>query len=209
MDDEPHRIVASGYDRMADLYDAEAVGARAEDTYFHAFLERCLDLVPQGGHVLDLGCGAGMVAAKIARRGRVVGVDIASTQVRLARETVPSGRFVVADMSRLAFRPGSFDAIAVFYSVIHVRRDLHADLFRQMRTWLRPGGVLFGTFGSSDNPDERAEYFGEPMYWSHFDAEITSRLLSAAGFRLLQAEVIEDQGERPLWVIAMASAHSS
>jgi SAM-dependent methyltransferase len=117
---------------------------------------------------------------------------------------VPTGWFVVADMTRLAFRTGSFDAIAAFYSVIHVRRDLQAELFRQMHTWLRPGGVLFGAFGSSDNPDERAEFLGEPMYWSHFDAETTSQRLSAAGFGLVKAEVIEDQGERPLWVIATA-----
>jgi SAM-dependent methyltransferase len=206
--DDPHRIVASGYDRMADLYDAEAAASRTDDTYFHAFLERCLDLIPQGGRALDLGCGAGRVAAEIARRARVVGVDISTSQVRLARKRAPTGWFVVADMSRLAFRSDSFDAIAAFYSVIHLRRDLQTELLRQMHAWLRPGGVLFGTFGSSDNLDERAEFFGEPMYWSHFDAEITAQLLSAAGFSVVQAEIIEDQGERPLWVIATASADS-
>jgi SAM-dependent methyltransferase len=152
--------------------------------------------------------GTGSVAARIARQARVVGVDISTSQIQLARETVPTGWFVVADMTRLTFRAGSFDAIAAFYSVIHVRRDLHAELLEKIHTWLRPGGVLFGTFGSSDNPDERAEYFGEPMYWSHFDAETTTQLVSAAGFHVVQAEVVEDQGERPLWMIGTASADS-
>jgi SAM-dependent methyltransferase len=202
--DDSHHIVASGYDRIADRYDAEAAHARTEETYYRLFLNRCLNLIPQGGRALDLGCGAGMVAAEIARRARVVGVDISSSQVRLARARVPSGWFVVGDMSRLAFHSGSFDAIAAFYSVIHVRRDLHAELLRRMHAWLRAGGVLFGAFGSDDNPDERAEFLGEPMYWSHFDAETTSQLLSGAGFSVVQAEVVEDQGERPLWVIATA-----
>lgn len=96
--DDPHRIVASGYDRIADLYDAEAAHARTDDTYYRLFLERCLDLIPPGGRALDLGCGAGGIAAEIARRARVVGVDISTSQVQLARARVPTGWFVVADM---------------------------------------------------------------------------------------------------------------
>jgi hypothetical protein len=70
---------------------------------------------------------------------------------------------------------------------------------------LRPGGALFGTFGSDDNPDERDEdFFGAPMYWSDFDAETTRQFLSDAGFSIVQADVVEDQGEQPLWVIARA-----
>lgn len=133
-----------------------------------------------------------------------MGIDISTSQIQLARARLPTGWFVVADMSRLAFRSGSFDAIAAFYSVIHVRRDLHGELLRHMHRWLRAGGVLFGAFGSSDNPDERADFLGEPMYWSHFAAKTTRRLLSDAGFSVVQADIVEDQGERPLWVVAMA-----
>src|SRR3712207_8340124 len=58
-----------------------------------------------------------------------------------------------------------------------------SELLRRIRTWLRPGGWFFGTLGSGDNPDERADdFFGAPMYWSHYDAarseEHTSELQS-------------------------------
>jgi SAM-dependent methyltransferase len=128
--DEPNRIVASGYDRIAETYEAW-MGLRASPNtapaYYRRFLDECLDLIPPGGLVLDLGCGAGRVAAEIGKRARVVGVDISIAQIRLARERVPTGAFLVADMAKLEFRSGSFDAMAAFYSVIHVRRDLTQD----------------------------------------------------------------------------------
>jgi SAM-dependent methyltransferase len=205
--DEPNRIVASGYDRIAETYEAW-MGCRASPNtapaYYRRFLDECLDLIPHGALVLDLGCGAGRVAAEIGKRARVVGVDISIAQIRLARQRVPTGAFLVADMAKLEFRSGSFDAIAAFYSVIHVRRDLHAGLLRSMHQWMRPEGVLFGAFGSDDNPDERGDFLGQPMYWSHFDAETTRGLLVGAGFSIVQADVVEDQGEHPLWVVATA-----
>jgi SAM-dependent methyltransferase len=205
-EEDPVGIVAAGYDRIGEAYAAHSESIRSGETYYQRFLDRCLGLVPEGGLVLDLGCGAGIVAAEIAARARVVGVDISRTQIRLARARVPHGTFVLADMSRLAFRPSAFDAVSAFWSLIHVPRERHAELLRRLHRWLKPGGLLFGTFGSGDNPDEREQdFFGAPMYWSHFDAETIRRLVSEAGFELLGAEVVEDMGESALWLEAIAA----
>src|SRR4029450_11428159 len=76
MPDDPRGIVESGYDAIADRY-AEAIHAgRGPETYFRSFLARVLELIPEGGTVLDLGCGAGLVTADLTTRARVVGVDI-------------------------------------------------------------------------------------------------------------------------------------
>lgn len=200
-----HTLVAAGYDKIGKEYADHLATGRTEETYYRRFLGRCLRLVPDGGRVLDAGCGAGIVAAEIARRARVIGVDISTTQIRLARERVPGGTFFLADLAKLHFRPSSFDAIAAFWSLIHVRRELHRVILGRMHAWLRPGGVLFGTLGSDDNPDERDDdFFGATMYWSHFDAETTRQFTSDVGFSIVQAEVVEDQGEHPLWLIATA-----
>jgi SAM-dependent methyltransferase len=198
-----HALVAAGYDKIGGEYAMHSVSGRTDETYYRQFLDDCLHRIPDDGLVLDAGCGAGIVAADIAMRARVIGVDISATQIRLARERVPGGAFLLADLAELQFKPASFDAIAAFWSMIHVRRELHRRIIGWMHTWLRPGGVLFGTFGSDDNPDERDDdFFGATMYWSHFDAETTLRFMSDARFSIVQADVVEDQGEHPLWVIA-------
>src|SRR5512136_292199 len=68
-----------------------------------AFIVETLDLRP-GDRVLDLGCGSGVHALRLAQRGiQVVGLDIAPSLVEyatnLVREAnVSSATFVVGDM---------------------------------------------------------------------------------------------------------------
>ena len=205
MPDDPREIVQSGYDAIADRY-AEAIRAgRGPETYFSRFLARVLELIPEGSAILDLGCGAGLVTADLTTRARVVGVDISAGQLELAHKNAPAARFVRADMEDLAFAPGSFDVVVAFWTLIHVRREVHASLFARIHGWLKPGGLFAGTLGSGDNPAEHdPDFYGAPMYWSHFAGDTNRRLLRDAGFDLIQADEIEDEGETPLWVIATA-----
>lgn len=205
MPDDPREIVESGYDAIADRYAETVRAGRGPETYFRSFLARVLELIPEGSTVLDLGCGAGLVTADLTTRARVMGVDISAGQLELARRNAPAARFVRADMVDLAFAPGSFDAVVAFWTLIHVPREVHASLFARVHGWLKPGGVFAGTLGSGDNPAEHvSDFYGAPMYWSHFAGDTNRGLLRDAGFDLIQADEIEDEGETPLWVIATA-----
>ncbi|HET9947371.1 MAG TPA: class I SAM-dependent methyltransferase [Longimicrobiales bacterium] len=68
------------------------------------------------GTVLDLGCGTGAHAIRLARRGcRMVAVDLSLAGVRAARERFRreglKGQFVVADAEHLPFKDGSFEVV--------------------------------------------------------------------------------------------------
>jgi SAM-dependent methyltransferase len=205
MPDDPRGIVESGYDAIADRYADAAREGRGPDTYFRAFLARLLGLIPEDGMVLDVGCGAGLIAAEITTRARVVAMDISAAQLELAKRNAPDAMLVRADVGEVAFEPGTFDAIVAFWSLIHVPRESHRSLIARIHAWLKPGGVFAGTLGSGDNPAEHVrDFYGASMYWSHFDAETNRTLLREAGFDVLEADEIEDEGETPLWVIATA-----
>src|SRR5690606_33572586 len=52
-----------------------------------AFVATCLDLLPPGGHVLELGCGAGTDAATFAAAGHhVTATDFVPTVIEANRE---------------------------------------------------------------------------------------------------------------------------
>jgi arsenite methyltransferase len=98
--------------------------------------------------VLDIGCGTGSLALRLApSAGHVHGLDVSSEMVRIASgkaqaEQVENVTFHTAafDDSLTAFADGSFDGICA-YSVLHLLEDPAAGLQRIHRL-LKPGGFL-------------------------------------------------------------------
>ncbi len=111
------------------------------ETWVRPAFEKLGDL--HGKRVLDYGCGHGMAAVVLARRGAAVtAFDLSPGYVREAEERAAangvSARFVVADGERLPFAGGSFDAVWG-NAVLH-----HLDLARagaELQRVLAPGGV--------------------------------------------------------------------
>lgn len=186
---DPTAIVAAGYDAIADAYLAERLERFTASE--HAFLDRVVAAVPEGAWVLDLGCGPGLpCTAALAARSAVVGVDISAAQLAHAASHVRDARFVRADMTSLALRPRSLDAVVAFASFGHVPRERHAGLLGAIASWLRPGGLFASQHPTGENLGELDDdWLGAPMYFSHPDLETTLALLTDAGF---STEVVEE-----------------
>lgn len=206
----PKRIVAEGYDTMAERYFAWS-DLRPSATRLR-YLGLALELIPPGSDVLDLGCGAGIPMTSALAGGRAVtGVDLSATQLEMARRNVPGATFLQADMTTLSFAPASVDAVVAFYSLTHVPRDEQAQLLDRIRGWLRPGGLFLASMGADDEPGViEPDWLGVDMYFSHFGAKANRRLVESAGLVIERSELAfepEDRHDaRFLWVIARAPA---
>ena len=161
-----------------------------------------LDRLPLRGDelVLDVGCGSGLVTAKLAERvpaGRVIAIDMSVNMVATARDHLrplaPGVRYVLADAARLPFN-GAADAIfstATFHWVLD-----HEALFASLFQALRPGGRLVAQCGGGPNiaqlHDRAAHLMRDPEFadyfrawqdpWEFADAELTRHRLEKAGF---------------------------
>ncbi|MBD0693575.1 SAM-dependent methyltransferase [Streptomyces sp. CBMA123] len=101
-----------------------------------------------GDHLLDVGCGTGHPAMRLAERtrARVLGVSISPTQVdratQKARDAGLSGRldFIRADAMDLPCEPETFDAAWAIEMLFHVPDRL--QVLREIRRVLKPGGRL-------------------------------------------------------------------
>ncbi|SDL70676.1 class I SAM-dependent methyltransferase [Tessaracoccus oleiagri] len=130
------------YDSFAEDYNREN-----ETSLLNAWYTRpaMLDLVGdvRGRHVLDIGCGAGPLAADLVERGaRVSGFDSSPAMLEIARRRLGDRADLrVADLGEpLPYDDESFD-VACAALVLHYLRDWEGPL-AEIRRVLRPGGRL-------------------------------------------------------------------
>jgi trans-aconitate methyltransferase len=109
------------------------------NAWYHGLLLR---QIPAGaGRVLDVGCGAGSLARRLAAVvPHVDGVDRSPAMIAEATRSAPANLTLhQADVLSLDLPEGAYDAV-VSSAVLH-HLPLEAALPR-MAGWLRPGGVL-------------------------------------------------------------------
>ncbi|MFT3894009.1 MAG: class I SAM-dependent methyltransferase [Anaerolineales bacterium] len=195
--------VRVGYNKLADRYLAE----RTQDSEDVRLLEELVTRLPKGAKVLDAGCGAGIpIARKLSQRFDVTGVDFSHTQIELARKNVPNATFVCEDMTKLTFPENTFDGIASYYAIIHIPREEHRSLLENFHRMLNPSGLALLCLGATlsvDDPND--EFFGIPMYWSHFGSETYIEMLKDCGFTILWSKLVGDatcEGAAHLFVLA-------
>ena len=104
-----------------------------------------LDLKP-GDHLLDLGCGAGVIAEYISDQtgARITGLDYAEPAIALANDRTTDKRsrmrFVRGDMNALDLPERSFD-VAISLDTLYWSVDL-SDTLSQIERAIKPGGQL-------------------------------------------------------------------
>lgn len=192
------QIVRDGYDQAALRYDAGRDRFENRDV-----VEPFCRMVPSGGRVLDVGCGAGIpVAQHLVKSGfRVTGIDISRTMLRVASGRLPEAHFARMDMRSLAFADESFDAAVACYSLIHVPMELHRAVIFGLARLLGPSSALLLSCGRHEW-EGVGVFHGAPMFWSHPHPKETRRSVLDAGFEPELAEVREHGGEHHYWVLA-------
>ncbi len=122
--------------------------------------ERAVALVDRvakldGARVLDLGCGPGRHAVRLAQRGATVfGFDLSMPLLSRARHgTPPLTSLVRGDMRHLPFCHGTFDLVVnLFTSFGYFADDReHAQVIQGVADVLVPGGRLFMDFLNADS----------------------------------------------------------
>lgn len=123
--------------------------------------------VPRAGRVLELGCGAGRVAAGMAREGwsDVLATDFSPAMVDAARavvEATGTGRSVrceVADATALPYPDNTYDAVVFAFNGLLMipKSERRAAAMREVARVLKPGGVF--VFTGHDRSATRVEHW--------------------------------------------------
>jgi ubiquinone/menaquinone biosynthesis C-methylase UbiE len=153
---DPNTVKA--YNKGAKAYDQHV--SDPTDSIFHSYYEKPAiraalpDL--KGLSVISIGCGSGVDARWLADNGaaKVVGVDISSGLIDIAKQKHPALEFQVMDMEKLDFPDESFD-LAYSSLAIHYVDDWTTAL-QEARRVLKPGGLY--VFSCGHPIDSAMEY---------------------------------------------------
>lgn len=192
------KLVKQGYNQCAKNYLSQ------RDLFKNQkYLEDLVQRLKPNSKILDLGCGAGIPNDKflIEKGFNIIGVDISSEQIKLARKNLPQGNFVVKDISEINFPNNSFDAIISFYTIFHIKREEHQQLFNKLFSILKPNGYLLVTMGSSDW-EGIEDFHGSKMFWSHYGVNKNLDIVKNSGFKIINHEIDTSGGEKHLIILA-------
>jgi ubiquinone/menaquinone biosynthesis C-methylase UbiE len=94
-----------------------------------------------GDHVLDIGCGGGLLLRDALERGvRATGLDHSPEMVELATERASGATVVLGSANRLPFEDGAFTAVSM--AVVFFFLDDPVGALREARRVLHAGGRL-------------------------------------------------------------------
>lgn len=165
------------------------------------WLDRFCALIPEGGQILDLGCGSGLpLARELADRGfAVTGVDGAPEMLELFRHNLPDSKAVLMDMRALSLGE-RFSGILAWDSFFHLAPTDQRGMFGRFAAHAAQGCALMFTSGPAEG-EAIGELEGVPLYHGSLGADEYRSLLRAHGFRVVH-HVVEDPdcGRRTVWL---------
>jgi SAM-dependent methyltransferase len=130
-------------------------------------------LLPKSGdRLLELGAGAGRNTPRYGGFRKIALLDYSMTQLRQAQDRLgKDARFlyVAADVYRLPFAPGAFDAATMIRTLHHMAAPEEA--LRQVRGALSTGGTFILEYANKRNLKAILRWLLRRQDWNPFDQE--------------------------------------
>jgi len=130
----------------AKVYDIIVEGDSRSDTEVNLTMSWAKTYRPEPSaiEVLDVGCGTGGDVEIFRTLGvkKVVGLDASDAMIAEARRKHPKGDYRVGEVEQIGqFAAGEFNLGTLYYFTYYYLRDPEM-MFRNMFSWLQPGGCL-------------------------------------------------------------------
>jgi ubiquinone/menaquinone biosynthesis C-methylase UbiE len=200
------------WDRISRKYAKDAI---ADQGGYDRTLDRTRALLKSDDQVLELGCGTGTTALRLAGDVQTyLATDLSAGMIEIAREklsasAIPGLSFQIATAEASILEAGRFNAVLGF-NYLHMVRDVPATLSR-IHALLAPDGLFIAKTPCLGDMNPLIRHvllpvmraLGKAPYVSVFGQARLCQLGSAAGFDILAMENHASRGnDRRPWIVA-------
>ena len=163
------------------------------------------------GKLIDLGCGPGQTTKFLFDNGftDIIGADISTEMISVAKQANPNLNFEEADILNLTYPDNSFGAAIAFYSIVHFNYHQVETAFKEIKRVLVNNGALLFAFHIGDSIVHLNNFLDHEVAIDFYFFEVAKikDILAESGFEIVDIIVrqpykdIEHQSERAyIWV---------
>ncbi|WP_083704607.1 trans-aconitate 2-methyltransferase [Motiliproteus sp. MSK22-1] len=172
----------ANYDLICEQWKAVRNEMPGKDSELFDFF---LNGLPRPSKVLDLGCGSGLpIAKRLTESGfSVVGIDRSEKLLEQARENVPQGEFLTAEIESYDIDT-EYSGVVLWDCLFHLPREQHRLILEKVYQTLPKGGLLMLSSGGSDidQPPFTDFMFGVEFFYDSYTPDILIALCDKIGF---------------------------
>ena len=139
-------ITRQNWDKSAALYESKFGN---EDTFDEWITHFCNEITMVGAHILDVGCGPGIVTKKLLEYRpdfQVLGIDYAPSMINLAAKKVPEAKFLTMNLEELGHLDEKFHGVMASFCIPYVSPEGVKEFIKNAGKVLYPDGVLYLSF---------------------------------------------------------------
>lgn len=164
----------------------------------------------KNGLILDAGCGAGRDSREFQNRGfKVVGVDISSGLLAIAKNTYLGIDFIKGNLLNLPFKDAIFKGIWAHASLVHLENKKEVEkALQEFYRLLENQGIIHILVKKRKGRKyciTTDKISGEKRFFQYFDKNEMILIIKKAGFVILRAVTENDlAGRNVKWILILA-----
>lgn len=143
---EIEKEMTNTYNKIAKKYIEEA----KQDWENKKYADMFLSYLNNNASILDIGCGTGELLKYYSDKGfEVAGLDISGEMLNIAKEKVPSSKFIQMSVYDINKIEEKFDGISATFVLVHISKEKINEVVEKIYGRLNKGGIFFTLFTTS------------------------------------------------------------
>jgi cyclopropane fatty-acyl-phospholipid synthase-like methyltransferase len=179
--------ILATWDKLASLYEEKFM----QLDIYHKTYDRFAALLPHSAHILELGCGPGIIGSYLLAHHptfQFLGTDVSPSMIELARKNVPLAQFQTLDCRDILTLQSSYNGILAGFVIPYLTINDCRRLILDCSEMMEERGIFYLSYvASEENESEiKTNSQGDRMYFQNYSDESILQMLEVAHFKVVE-----------------------